>query len=156
MFAVSSNAIPSTPYLPVSIVNATNSSAVMESSINCANVACINASISSLSYPNAFACLEYAERPFNPYVINSLKERTSSFSVERTPTSLDSAFSFNIELKFLSSTTSQVAVSDKPFLSDNSDINLFFIINVSFTLALKISSSKFAFVIVVNKFNVMK
>ena len=58
MLALSSNAIPSTPTLPVSNVNATNSSTVKESSNNFDNVSCINASISSLSYPNAFACLE--------------------------------------------------------------------------------------------------
>ena len=66
MLAWSNNAIPSTPTLPVSKVKAISSSIVKESSNNLANVFCMKALTSSLSYPKALACFMYADIPFNP------------------------------------------------------------------------------------------
>ena len=79
--------MPETPYLPVSSVSATRSSTESVSSSVLARASCINASTSASASRSAFACLLYAASPFSPYVISSLSERMSSFSVASTPTS---------------------------------------------------------------------
>ena len=150
MFALSSKAIPFTPYLPVSSVSATKSSAVKLSSSVAANALCKNASTSPSSCKSAFACFEYAESPLRPYIISSLRLLISSFSVARTPTV--AAF-----VRYsLSSYDSQRAASGRLSLFESSFKSSFLTSRVFLILAIIASLSKFAFVIVMKRFKVIR
>ncbi|SUQ49844.1 hypothetical protein CNEONATNEC26_02440 [Clostridium neonatale] len=126
--ALSSNAIPSTPTFPVSNVKATSSSTLKESSNVLARVFCINIFTSSSSYPSSFACFKYADIPFNPYIINSLKLLMSSSFVASTPTTLDFSSNSSLVLPLYN------AAFDKFSLFLSSFNSFSFILNVSNTL----------------------
>ncbi len=87
VFALSRSAMATTPISPHLRTSAVSSSAEW-SSVVATRASFMNAYSAGSLYPSASAWKVYAARPLRPYVNSSLRERTSSFSVESTPTSV--------------------------------------------------------------------